>query len=429
MTARLARRVVEFLLSRIRSGTLVVVEDGEPRRYGSGAPTAIVTVSSPRVWWALLRGSVGMADAYAAGWWGSPDLAAVIRLAARNAAATDLWRARLAPARRPLRAVRGIARASTCSRRRRDIAAHYDLGDQLFARMLDPTMTYSCAVFDREEMTLEQAQLAKLELVCEKLALAPGDRVLEIGTGWGSLALHAAATRGCHVTTTTISQNQHARAVEQVQRAGLSDRVTVLCEDYRDLCGRYDKLVSIEMIEAVGWRHTGTFLAACSERLEPHGAALLQAITIDDRLYEIEKASRTFIKQRIFPGGSLPSVESITRDLAHHTDLQLVDLHDLTPHYVMTLRCWRQRFANHAEELASLGYDERFRRLWTLYLAYCEAGFAERRIADVQLLLAKPRYRLPVAGGVRNPNHLMARTAIRQRAVPSGITLQEEQIA
>jgi cyclopropane-fatty-acyl-phospholipid synthase len=260
--------------------------------------------------------------------------------------------------------------------------------------MLDPTMTYSCAVFERPDASLEQAQLAKLERVCEKLRLTPRDRVLEIGTGWGAFAVYAARARGCHVTTTTISRDQHAYATTEVERAGLSDRVTVLCRDYRDLRGQFDKLVSIEMIEAVGWRHTGSFLQACARLLCPAGAMLLQAITIDDRAYEIEKASRSFMNQHIFPGGSLPSVEVLRSPLARHTDLELVSLDDITTHYVTTLARWRDRFAAHAEELRALGYDERFQRLWMLYLAYCEAGFAERRIQDVQLLLAKPGCRL-----------------------------------
>jgi cyclopropane-fatty-acyl-phospholipid synthase len=229
--------------------------------------------------------------------------------------------------------------------------------------------------------------------------------VLEIGSGWGSFALHASATRGCHITTTTISADQHAYAAERVRQAGVQDRVTVLGADYRDLRGRYDKLVSIEMIEAVGWRHTGTFLGACSRLLEPHGAMLLQAIVIDDRAYEIEKGSSSFIKQRIFPGGSLPSIAALSRDLARQTDLQLAGLRDLTLHYVTTLRRWREQFIAHADELEKLGYDQAFQRLWMLYLAYCEAGFAERRIRDAQLLLTKPRCRLGSVGDLASRTH------------------------
>jgi cyclopropane-fatty-acyl-phospholipid synthase len=394
MSVWLSRRVVSILLRRIRIGSLIVVEGDERRAFGSGPPVALVQIDSPGAWANLLRGSRGMAEAFAQGLWNSPDLVALIRLAARNARGLDRLRSLVKPVRWPLQRAEALLRHSTKHRRRRDIAAHYDLGNELFSRMLDPTMSYSCAVFEQQGMTLEQAQIAKLERVCEQLELGPEDRVLEIGTGWGAFALHAAATRGCHVTTTTISREQHDYAVEQVRRAQLNDRVTVLMEDYRDLRGRYDKLVSIEMIEAVGWRHMGTFFAKCSELLAPDGAMLLQAITMDDRAYEVEKASKSFMNTYIFPGGCLPSLGSIVRNVAGRTDMQAVQLGDLTPHYVETIRRWRGAFNAYADALAGLGYDARFRRLWTLYLAYCEAGFAERRICDVQVLLTKPRCRI-----------------------------------
>jgi cyclopropane-fatty-acyl-phospholipid synthase len=401
MTAQLTRRVIDLVLRRIRAGRLVLVDGKRRRSYGAGSPIATVVVRSPGLWRALLHGSRGMADAYAQGLWDTPDLVALIRLGARNAAAMDGARRRFSPLVRPIQLARALRRPSNRQRRRRDIAAHYDLGNELFKRMLDPTLTYSCALFEDPDDSLEQAQRKKLELVCQKLELGPGDRVLEIGSGWGSFALHAAASRGCHVTTTTISREQHDYVKRLVHAAELDDRITVLSSDYRDLTGRYDKLVSIEMIEAVGWRNTGRFLGTCSRLLEPDGAMLLQAITIDDRAYEVEKASQSFIKQRIFPGGSLPSLAALTRDLARQTDLQLIHLHDLTAHYALTLRRWRERFLAHAEELEELGYDEAFQRLWTLYLAYCEAGFAERRISDVQLLLAKSSSRLARAGALR----------------------------
>jgi cyclopropane-fatty-acyl-phospholipid synthase len=410
----MTRTIVEWMLRRIKVGTLVVVDGDERREYGgTGAPIATVVVNSPRTWRMLLRGSRGMADAYAAGLWDTPDLVAVIRLAARNAVGLDRARRRLAPLRLPLQRARALARRSTRMRRRKDIAAHYDLGNELFARMLDPTLSYSCGVFDREGMTLEAASISKLERVCEKLDLQPGDRVLEIGTGWGGFALHAAATRGCHVTTTTISREQHSYAVGKVREAGLEDRITVLFEDYRDLRGRYDKLVSIEMIEAVGWQRISDFFARCSNLLEADGSMLLQAITIDDRAYEVQKAARSFINTHIFPGGCLPSIEVISRDVSRHTDLQLVNLEDITPHYVETLRRWRENFESHVDELASLGYDERFRRLWTLYLCYCEAGFAERRICDVQIVLAKPSCRVATRalGGALAPALPLARAS------------------
>jgi cyclopropane-fatty-acyl-phospholipid synthase len=239
--------------------------------------------------------------------------------------------------------------------------------------------------------------------VCAKLDLGPRDHVLEIGSGWGGFAVHAAATRGCRVTTTTLSREQHAVAVARVRAAGLEDRVTVLLDDYRDLRGSYDKLVSIEMIEAVGWRDFGTLFARCSDLLRPDGAMLLQAITIDDRAYEVEKASRSFMRTHIFPNGCLPSLEVIARCVARRTDLRTVDLEDLTPHYAETIRRWRANVEREADALAALGYDERFRRMWRMYLAYCEGGFAERRIGVVQAVLAKPHWRGSVRAGVTAP--------------------------
>jgi cyclopropane-fatty-acyl-phospholipid synthase len=394
MTERAARRLSCALLARIRVGSVIVVEGDRRRAYGAGAPVATIHVRSPRTWPMLLRGSRGLAESYAQGLWDSPDLVALIRLAARNVHAFDRARARLTLLRAPLQQARGLLERNTRRRSRRDIAAHYDLGNELFSRMLDPTMSYSCAVFERPGMTLEEASIAKFERVCEKLDLGPGDRLLEIGTGWGGFAAYASATRGCHVTTTTISREQQEYALQRIHQAGLRDHVTVLLEDYRDLRGRYDKLVSIEMIEAVGWQHFGTFFSRCSNLLEPDGAMLLQAIAIDDRAYEVEKASKSFINTHIFPNGCLPSLEVIARNVRRHTDMQTVHLEDLTPHYVETLRRWRQNFTLSAPALDGLGYDERFRRLWTLYLAYCEAGFAERRICEVQLLLAKPLHRI-----------------------------------
>jgi cyclopropane-fatty-acyl-phospholipid synthase len=390
----IARAVVERVLRRIRTGTLVVHEDGATRSYGSGPPVATVYVRSPRVYRKLLRGSRGLAESYFEGMWDSPDVTAVVRLAARNVEGIDRLRRRLAPLRAPFqRLVALFAKTQTRRRARRSIAAHYDLGNDLFASMLDPTMMYSCALFERPEMSLEEASRAKLERVCERLRLGPDDHVIEIGTGWGGFAVHAAVTRGCRVTTTTISREQHDWAVQAVRRAGVEDRVTILLEDYRDLSGTYDKLVSLEMIEAVGWRHFGTFFEKCSSLLAPDGLMLLQAITIDDRAYEVEKAGSSFINTYVFPDGCLPSVEVISRCVARRTDMQMAGLEDLTPHYAETLRRWRANFVAGSARLAAMGYDRRFQRLWTLYLSWCEAGFAERRIGDVMMLLAKPRHR------------------------------------
>ena len=396
MTDRLARALVHRLLRLARGGVLELRErDRPPVRFGALDPVeplhAVLEVHSPAFYRALLRGSLGLAEAHMDGLWSSPDLVALVRLGARNGEALDRPRRWLRPLIGPARAL-GRAR-NTIHRSRRQIAAHYDLGNDLFALFLDERMMYSSAIFPTAGATLEDAALHKLELVCRKLDLGPGDHLLEIGTGWGGLAVHAAAHYGCRVTTTTISREQHDHAVALVRAAGLEDRVTVLLRDYRELEGSYDKLVSIEMIEAVGWKDFGTFFARCSDLLAPHGLMLLQAITIDDRAYHVEKGNRSFIATYIFPGGCLPSSEIIARCVARRTDLHAVGLQDITADYAETLRHWRRRFLARLDEVAALGYDERFRRLWNLYLAYCEAGFRERRIRDVQLLLAKPRWR------------------------------------
>ncbi|MDP9135319.1 MAG: cyclopropane-fatty-acyl-phospholipid synthase family protein, partial [Actinomycetota bacterium] len=271
--------------------------------------------------------------------------------------------------------------------------AHYDLGNDLFSLFLDPSMMYSCAYFESPGVSLADAQTAKLDRICQALELRPGERLLEIGTGWGGMAIHAAREYGALVTTTTISRAQHRLAAERVRAAGLADRVTVLLEDYRDLTGTYDKLVSVEMIEAVGWQYFDTFFHRCSELLEPDGAMLLQAITIDDAAYEVEKASRSFANTHVFPGGCLPSLPVIQRSVAGHTDMRPVWLDDITDHYVTTVAHWRAAFEEKLDRAGELGYDEPFQRMWRLYLAYVEAGFAERRIGDVQLLLAKPGWR------------------------------------
>jgi cyclopropane-fatty-acyl-phospholipid synthase len=397
MSGRLSRALAHLLLRRIDSGSLIIVEGADRSVFGVGAPTATIHVRCARAWPMLLRGSNGLAEAYAQSLWDSPDLTGLVRVAARNARSLDRLRRLLAPLLAPVQRARALLSRNTRRRRRRDIAAHYDLGNDLFETILDPTMTYSCALFERPDMSLHDASLAKLEHVCEKLDLRPEDHVLEIGSGWGAFALYAARTRGCRVTTTTISREQYRHAVEQVRHAGLQDLVKVLLEDYRDLRGTYDKLVSIEMIEAVGWRHFGAFFARCSEVLAPRGAMLLQAIAIDDGAYEVEKSSRSFMNTYIFPNGCLPSMQVIACAVRRQTDMSVCHIEDITDHYVHTLRHWRANFERNTHKLAELGYDERFRRIWRLYLAYCEAGFTERRIRDVQVVLTKPESHLRVA--------------------------------
>ncbi|HEU0025395.1 MAG TPA: cyclopropane-fatty-acyl-phospholipid synthase family protein [Thermoleophilaceae bacterium] len=406
----IARSAGAAVLGLLREGRIDVVEAGTRRSFGPAAAevSATVTVNSPRFWSSLIRGSAPLARSYADGDWDSRELVDLVRIGAREMPRLDRLRRPFLPLRNALTRIPLNTRAGA----REHVAAHYDLGDELFRLFLDETMTYSCAVFDGPHTTLAEAQERKLDLVCRKLGLGPGDHVLEIGTGWGSFAVHAASRYGCRVTTTTISAEQHAAASERVREAGLSDRVEVLAEDYRDLRGRYDKLVSIEMIEAVGWQYFDDFFRRCSALLRPHGSMLLQAIVIDDDAYEAEKTSRTFIRELIFPSGCLPSVVVIEDCVRRTTDMRVLALDDITEHYPETLRRWREGLVAAADTAEALGYDRRFRRLWELYLAYSEGGFRERRIRDVQLTLAKPAHvpsrvtaRLepasPIAAGVR----------------------------
>jgi cyclopropane-fatty-acyl-phospholipid synthase len=272
----------------------------------------------------------------------------------------------------------------------RNIAAHYDLGNELYKLMLDETMAYSCGIFLHEDATLQEASIAKFDAVCRKLALTSSDHLLEVGTGWGGLAIHAAERYGCRVTTTTISREQHDFAREKIAARGLGDRVTLLFEDYRDLKGQFDKLVSIEMIEAVGARFMDTYFRKCSSLLKPTGAMLLQAITLQDQHYARALRSVDYIQRFIFPGSFIPSVSAINDSVARATDMKLFNLEDIGPHYAPTLRMWRERFFANINKVRALGYPESFNRLWEYYLCYCEGGFAERQLGDVQMLLTKP---------------------------------------
>jgi cyclopropane-fatty-acyl-phospholipid synthase len=416
---RLARVAVHRVLSRLRGGRLDLVEtwSGERHAFGPAAAElrAQVLVHSPRTYLALARRrSVGLGEAYAAGLWETDDLLAVARIGARDIGRLDSLRRRAAPALRPFQRLGALPVLNTRGGARRNIAAHYDLGNQLFELFLDrEAMMYSSAFFEHAGQTLEEAQLARLERICDALELGPDDHLLEIGTGWGGLAVHAALRRGCRVTTTTISREQRSHAEARVRAAGAEHQVTVLGADYRDLDGRYDKLVSIEMIEAVGWQYFDRFFERCSELLGPNGLFFLQAITVDDRAYEAEKSARSFATELIFPGGCLPSLEVIQRVLARHTDLRTVWLDDISPSYALTLQHWRKRFVDARERLEELGYDEPFRRLWALWLAMSEAGFREARIRDLQLLIAKPAWLGEVPGGER----IAARGRDARRAV------------
>ena len=397
---QLARRAVLSSLERLGRGVLRVSDGTGSHEFGAPCgeiPDVIrLDVRDAAFWPAVaFGGSMGGSDSYIRGDWRTNDLTGLLRLLIQNESVLGAFDRSLGRAGEAFRRIAHRLRRNTHGGSRRNIRAHYDLGNDFFALFLDPTLTYSAGIFEHETSTMEEASIAKYERICRKLALGPQDRVLEIGSGWGGFALHAAVTRGCSVTTTTLSPAQRELALERVAAAGLRDRVTVLLEDYRELRGRFYKLVSIEMIEAVGHQYFDAFFRACSARLESHGLMALQAILIADGLYESARRTVDFIKAYIFPGGCLPSLSAIGSSLARACDLRIIHLEDLTPHYARTLRSWRARFDANRAAITRLSYSSDFQRMWEFYLCYCEAGFIERRIASAQLVLAKPGARGP----------------------------------
>ncbi len=390
-----ARKVVFSLLKRLNRGKITLHEGDTQQGFGKQTHDfpleAKVIVHHPRFYSTiLLGGSVGAGEAYMAGYWSAEDLTTLVRIIVLN---EDLlmgmekgWSRLKAPLYKFFHSMHKGSRKGS----RVNIAAHYDLGNDFYALFLDETLTYSCGIFEQEESTLKDASIAKYDRICRKLGLSPEDHVLEIGTGWGGFAIYAAQNYGCHITTTTISQQQHELAKGRIEKAGLSDQITLLFKDYRDLEGKYDKAVSIEMIEAVGHHYFDTFFRCCSERLKEDGMMLLQAITITDRVFERHKNEVDFIKRYIFPGSCIPSIAAMAHAIARVTDLRIFHLEDITPHYARTLRTWRQRFFENIEKVRKLGYGDTFIRMWEYYLCYCEGAFMERYLGDVQMLLTKP---------------------------------------
>jgi cyclopropane-fatty-acyl-phospholipid synthase len=401
---RLGKRLFLQSLAKFEHGeiTVVVPATGEHHVFGRRTPAcdlhATLEVLHPQTFAdAAFGGTVGGGEAYIRGLWRTDDLTALVRMFVANRAAMEAFEGPASYVADPLRRVLHWFNRNSMDGSRRNIAAHYDLGNELFALMLDETMMYSCAVFADAQATLHEAQVAKLDRICQRLQLRPDDHLVEIGTGWGGLALHAAQQYGCKVTTTTISREQHDWARARLEAAGLlqSGQVRLLLEDYRKLEGTYDKLVSIEMIEAVGHQFLDTYTAKCASLLKPDGAMLLQAITIQDQVYEQALKSVDFIQRFIFPGSFIPSVTAITDSVCRATDMKVFHLADIGPHYATTLRKWRENFFARIADVRALGYPESFVRMWEFYLCYCEGGFLERQIGDVQMLLTKPRCRLP----------------------------------
>jgi cyclopropane-fatty-acyl-phospholipid synthase len=396
---RIARRMVTSRLRRIEAGQIVVSEGGQHTTFGqltNDLPlTAQIRVNDPGFWSDIaFGGSIGAGEAYMSGSWSCNELTDLLQVLVRNRDVLEEMDRGLSWLSWPVQKVLHVLNRNTRKGSRRNIAAHYDLGNDFYALWLDRKMMYSCAYFETPETSLEDASIEKLDRICRKLDLSADDKVIEIGTGWGGFAIHAAKHYGCHVTTTTISRQQYEYAQQAVRDEGLEDRITVLFSDYRDLEGQYDKLVSIEMIEAVGHEYHNTYFKKCCELLKPEGQMLLQAITIADQRYGGYKHDVDFIRRYIFPGGCLTSVTDMTRTMTRHTDMRVIHVEDIGVHYAWTLRQWHERFMARLDEVFELGYSETFVRMWQFYLCYCEAAFLERAIGDVQMLIMRPGARV-----------------------------------
>ena len=395
LITRLARKLVHNQLNKIKTGEIVVRENHNEYYFGSVTkdfPVRVyIDVIHPSLYTDVaFGGSSGSGEAYMKGSWHCSDLVGLVRIFLRNRDVMNSMDYGITRLKGPLHKIVHALNRNTRSGSKKNICAHYDIGNDLFRLFLDDTMMYSSAYYQHDEMTLDQAAVAKLDLVCKKLQLTPGDHLLEIGTGWGGLALHAAGNYGCKVTTTTISEEQYRLTVARVRDAGLDDRITVLNQDYRDLDGQYDKLVSIEMIEAIGHQYMSTYFSKCASLLKADGMMLIQAITIKDQFYKTALKDVDFIKKYIFPGGFLPSITAMSDEISKSTDMKIYHLQDIGPCYARTLKDWRERFFHKLDQIRDLGYSDEFIRLWEYYFCYCEGGFIERDIGTVQMVLTKP---------------------------------------
>lgn len=390
-----AKSLLFKLLANMQDGYLTLQEKDQTYHFGNAGSRLVahVVVHDIGVYSKIMTGgSIAAGECYFNGLWDSPDVTAVIRVMVRNAALIDTLDHRFSALSQLGQRFWHWANRNSPSGSKKNIVAHYDLGNDFYRLFLDPTMMYSSGVFNTAETSLHEAQLQKLDDICQHLQLKPGEAVIEIGTGWGGFALYAAKHYGVNVTTTTISEEQHAYAEAQIKAQGLQDQITLLKEDYRHLQGKYDKLVSIEMIEAVGHRFLPTFFQTCNQLLKPTGKMLIQAITIADQRYDRYRKQADFIQRYIFPGGFLPSVEVMNKQIARHTDLKVVGLSDIGLDYAVTLKHWSERLKAVRCELPGLGLDQQFYRMWQFYFHYCEGGFRERLISTVHLVAEKPRY-------------------------------------
>jgi len=406
LLARLGRHLMLGRLAEFTRGELRVVEpDGREVTFGRRSVEfdvgCTLFIDHPQTWAdAAFGGTVGAGESYIRGLWRCDDLTGLVRIFVANRDVMNRMDSGWSFVSRPLLKLFHWANRNSKNGSARNIAAHYDLGNDLYQLMLDETMAYSCAIFPRPDASLAVAQTAKFEAACRKLDLQRTDHVLEIGTGWGGFAIHAVERYGCRVTTTTISAAQRDFALKKIAERGLSDRITVLLQDYRDLDGQFDKLVSIEMIEAVGAQFLDGYFEHCSRLVKPDGAMLLQAITLQDQYYRQALKSVDYIQRYVFPGSFIPSVSALLESTTRATDFKLFHLEDIGPHYARTLRTWRERFFRNLGKVRELGYPDTFVRLWEYYLCYCEGGFLERQLGTVQMLLTKPgNRRAPLVAG------------------------------
>lgn len=388
---KLAKNAVLGNLSTLQWGQIIINDGQQQWKFGTpGESTVTIDILNDRFYQKLmLHGSLGAAESYIAGDWHTDNLTLLLQLILKNREAMnqlDRWYAKLLQS---LRTVTYKWRKNTPSGARQNIHAHYDLGNDFFKTFLDETLLYSSAIFASPADDLHQAQLTKMQHIIDKLSPKPGDHILEIGTGWGSLAICLAQQYQCHVTTTTISTEQYQHVKQRIDELHLHDKITLLNQDYRELAGQFDKMVSIEMIEAVGHEYFDGFFKKCDTLLKPGGLFLLQAITINEQAYDRAKYTIDFIKRYIFPGGCLPSIKGISNSIAQHTHFQWLHLSDIGKHYAQTLQHWHQRFLDNQSAVRTLGFTEEFIRLWQYYFCYCETGFRESYISDVQILLKK----------------------------------------
>lgn len=401
----IARKVLLKALESLPHGCLTLVEGDKSYRFGESHTDlhATLVVKHPSFYrQIMLSGSIGAGEGYIQGHWTSPDLTKVVQLFARNLALLDKIEAKFSWLTGTVNRVKHVLNRNSQEGSKRNILAHYDLGNAMYEQFLDREMLYSSALYPHEEASLQEAQLFKLMTICERLDLQPGQTLLEIGTGWGALAIYAAKHYGVHVTTTTISDAQYAYTKARVEREGLSDKVTLLTEDYRNLTGEYDRVVSIEMIEAVGHEYLPGFFKKLELLLKPNGRMLLQAITIADQRYDSYRKSVDFIQRYIFPGGCLPSVSQMVDHIAKQTDMVVWSLNDMGLDYAKTLKHWHENFDHAIGEIQALGYGEDFIRMWKFYLSYCEGGFLERTTSTVHLVAVRPDYRVV---GNSQPSH------------------------